>query len=439
MKILIISLILGISWGKKIQMRDPGPTYNCTHCQPEQVHIAFGEKVNDIVVTWSTFNATGESRVQFGEGIMDREARGYSQLFVDGGKLRRAQYIHTVTLKDLNYDTRYVYHVGSIYGWSDQFWFKTVPAGDNWPVRAAIYGDMGNKNAHSLSYLQDEAQRGRFDLILHVGDFAYDMDTNNALVGDEFMRQIQPLAALVPYMTCPGNHEQAYNFSNYAARFSMPGRDSSLFYSFDVGSVHFVSISTEVYYFTKYGLKLIVNQYDWLRKDLAEANLPDNRRKRPWIVLFGHRPMYCSDSNDIDCACEYTRFGLLGVYGLEPLLMEFGVDVVVWAHEHSYERTWPLYDNKVYNGSTHQPYVNPGAPVHIVTGSAGCQEATDPFRPDPFPWSAFRSSDYGYTRFLAQNHTHLYMEQVDVDLKGKVIDSFWLVKNQHKPYQMQHP
>lgn len=59
----------------------------------------------------------------------------------------------------------------------------------------------------SLSYLQDEAQRGHFDVILHVGDFAYDMDTNNALVGDEFMRQIQPLAALLPYMTCPGNHE----------------------------------------------------------------------------------------------------------------------------------------------------------------------------------------------------------------------------------------
>lgn len=46
--------------------------------------------------------------------------------------------------------------------------------------------------------------------------------------------------------------------------------------------------------------------------------------------------------------------------GLEPLLKQFGVDLVIWAHEHSYERTWPLYDNKVYNGSLEQPYVNPG-------------------------------------------------------------------------------
>ncbi|CAB3223364.1 unnamed protein product [Arctia plantaginis] len=436
MKFFILLFLLGVSWGKTINVSRPGVKYDCAYCQPEQVHISFGDKINDIVVTWSTFNDTQGSVVQFGKGIMDRTVSGTSKLFVDGGLLKRSQYIHTVTLRDLEYDTRYVYHAGSEYGWSEQFSFKTPPQGEDWSVRAAIYGDMGNKNAHSLSYLQDEAQRERFDVILHVGDFAYDMDTDDALVGDEFMRQIQPLAAIVPYMTCPGNHEQMYNFSNYANRFTMPGRDSSLYYSFDLGNVHFVSVSTEVYYFLQYGLKLITNQYEWLEKDLARANLPENRSKRPWIVLFGHRPMYCSDSNDIDCSVEYTRVGIFGLYGLEPLLKKYGVDLVIWAHEHSYERTWPLYDYKVYNGSKEFPYVNPGAPVHIVTGSAGCQEKTDPFKEDPEAWSAFRSNDYGYSRLLARNKTHLYFEQVDVDLKGQVIDSFWLIKEQHKPYNI---
>ncbi|XP_030028562.2 acid phosphatase type 7 isoform X2 [Manduca sexta] len=413
------------------------PKYTCTYCQPEQIHIAFGEKTNDIVVTWSTFNDTQESRVQYGQGIMDKEAVGSAKLFIDGGKEQRSQWIHNVVLKDLKFNTKYVYHAGSVYGWSEMFSFKTPPAGENWVLRAAIYGDMGSENAHSLSYLQDEAQRGHFDVLLHVGDFAYDMDSEEARVGDQFMRQIQPLAASLPYMTCPGNHEEKYNFSNYASRFSMPGRDSSLYYSFDLGPVHFVSISTEVYYFTKYGLKLIFNQYEWLKKDLAKASLPENRAKRPWIVLYGHRPMYCSNSNDIDCSFEYTRVGLFGIFGgLEPLLAAYGVDVVIWAHEHSYERTWPLYDNQVYNGSVEQPYVNPGAPVHLITGSAGCKEGVDPFERSHYAWSAFRSSDYGYTRFKAYNKTHVHFEQVSVDLKAKVIDSFWIVKDKHKAYDV---
>ena len=41
--------------------------------------------------------------------------------------------------------------------------------------------------------------------------------------------------------------------------------------------------------------------------------------------------------------------------------------------------------------------MNPGAPVHITTGSAGCREKHDGFIPSPPPWSVLRSSDYGFT------------------------------------------
>lgn len=42
----------------------------------------------------------------------------------------------------------------------------------------------------------------------HPGDFAYNMDQDNARVGDRFMKLIEPVAASLPYMTCPGNHEE---------------------------------------------------------------------------------------------------------------------------------------------------------------------------------------------------------------------------------------
>ena len=56
----------------------------------------------------------------------------------------------------------------------------------------------------------------------------------------------------------------------------------------------------------------------------------------------------------------------------EQLLMENNVDVAIWAHEHNYERFWPMYNYTVMNGTTKkdQPYNNARAPLHIITGSA---------------------------------------------------------------------
>ena len=105
--------------------------------------------------------------------------------------------------------------MGSNQGWSDVFYFITAQDESLWAPHVVIYGDMGNENAQSLSRLQEETQRGLYDAVIHVGDFAYDMNTHDARVGDEFMKQIQSVAAYLPYMTVPGNHEEKYNFSNY--------------------------------------------------------------------------------------------------------------------------------------------------------------------------------------------------------------------------------
>jgi len=57
-------------------------------------------------------------------------------------------------------------------------------------------------------------------------------------------------------------------------------------------------------------------------------------------------------------------------FGFEKLFYDYGVDLELWAHIHNYQRLWPIYDKKIYNGSLEEPYKNPKAPVHIITGSA---------------------------------------------------------------------
>lgn len=106
--------------------------------------------------------------------------------------------------------------------------------------------------------------------------------------------------------------------------------------------------------------------------------------------------MYCSiDYPGEECTFpeDAVRVGLPDnkEIGLENLFYKYGVDVEFWAHEHCYERFWPLYDYKVKNGSTEFPYTNPKAPIHIVTGSAGNLEGQDNFWKEMPEYSAFHS------------------------------------------------
>lgn len=69
------------------------------------------------------------------------------------------------------------------------------------------------------------------------------------------------------------------NFTQYKGRMSMPSHQEreSMFYSWDVGPIHFVSINTEAYYFLNFGKDPLVNQFQWLVKDLEKANSQESR------------------------------------------------------------------------------------------------------------------------------------------------------------------
>lgn len=86
--------------------------------------------------------------------------------------------------------------------------------------------------------------------------------------------------------------EDEHNFSNYRNRFSMPGNTEVIFYSWNIGPAHIISYSTEVYFWLQYGIEQIVQQYEWLIRDLEEATLPENRSKRPWIITMAHKPRF---------------------------------------------------------------------------------------------------------------------------------------------------
>jgi len=362
--------------------------------------------------------------------------------------------------------------------------FMSMPfAGDTHPLTFGVYGDFGFENSRSLKRIINDTNNGRFDMILHVGDIAYNMQDDNGRVGDNFLNMVQPISATIPYHYCVGNHEQDFldTFHGFKERFVMPMVDynENMYYSVDVGPIHFIAFSTEHYFSLEDPFVGI--QYEWFINDLIQAN--QNRAKVPWIIMYGHRPMYCSNislrppvegfrdeaqrqkrreyedlaqqkfmagadnkfnradpppSQDCSSEAEQIRDGFdwfgVRIFGVEKLLYDYGVDLYICGHEHSYERMFPVYNGKVMNGSLAHPYVNPKGTVHLVSGSAGSKEGLENFGSRGMgPWSAFRSSTYGYARMTVYNTTHLHWEQV-LDSTGEIIDQFDLIADKHGPF-----
>lgn len=178
---------------------------------------------------------------------------------------------------------------------------------------------------------------------------------------------------------------------------------NNFFWSYNFGKAHFLFFSTEFHYTPWYGTEQIRTQYRWLEEDLKKANA--NRQNVPWIITCGHRPLY--DNFYIN---NKLRVGTKELPGFEELFYRYGVDLEFWAHDHIFERMWPVYNKKVKNGSLAEPYKNPNAPVHIISGSAGCSLKPDALNPDPPYYSAFLSRDYTYSILTINDANSLQLE-----------------------------
>ncbi len=155
-------------------------------------------------------------------------------------------------------------------------------------------------------------------------------------------------------------------------------------------------------------------QLRWLTADLEAAS--KQRATTPWIVAGGHRPLYCSNHDKTQC----KTFASLLRSKAEGTFNANGVDLVIQAHMHGYERSWPLKDGVVVA----QNYTNPTAPVYVVNGAGGNREGNT--LPRGEAWTAFRTQDVGYAR-LTVTSASLEYEFVDA-ANGTTLDAFTITR-----------
>jgi len=376
-----------------------GSVIDCTleksNVQPQGVHIAFaGNASTNMIVSFYTCGApAAATNIQPMVHITGRSTKGVTSC-------RGARCFHDVQLDELTPATRYQYYVSFANATSQKFEFSTSPLqAESWT--AICVGDMGvNQSGATLAALKSRV--GMHNFSLHVGDVSYADDYHLPFhienssgrdydaVYDLFQTNLEPITATAPYMVLPGNHDVTChvtddlgcpdalrNFSALRYRYRMPSLESyastkphmGMWYSFRVGGVHFVSISTETDFphapttphtFVGGGAGGgFGDQLGWLRRDLAAA------RENPlviWIVAMGHRPWYASKTHDWP---PWTPDKVQASF--EPLFHEFGVDIYLCGHKHYYERIKPAFGGKAISGGT----------VQIVNGAAGNNEGLD--------------------------------------------------------------
>lgn len=240
-----------------------------------------------------------------------------------------------------------------------------VPVRASQPRMIVLIADMGVTHAEdTMEGIQHYVTSNTAQMIFHAGDISYADNFskekhNNSYIWVEYMNELRNISPWVPYMTCPGNHEAQFDFAAYLNWLPMPGRQnaaSNFYYSFDYIGVHFVSFSTE------HPFDPQSDQYRFIEQDLIMAN--KNRAKVPWVMVFGHRPLYCTSVIAHErCAKEAVLYRSY----LEDLFYEQKVDVYLCGHNHNYERTYPVYREN----ATQKDFHNPRAPVYIVDGAAG--------------------------------------------------------------------
>lgn len=447
---------------------------------PEQIHLAYTDKEDEMRVMFVTPDGK-ESSVKYGLGrenmdqvVVTRVVRYEREDMCDAPAndsvgWRDPGFIHDGVMVNLKKGKRYFYQVGSDSGgWSMTNSFVSHD-GDSNEVVAFLFGDMGAATPYSTFHRTQqesistikwisrdiEALGDKPALISHIGDISY--ARGYAWLWDNFFTQIEPVASQIPYHVCIGNHEYDWPLQPwrpdwsyaiygkdgggecgvpYSLRFIMPGNSSeptgtrapatrNLYYSFDLGPVHFLYFSTETNFLQ--GSK----QYEFLKQDLESVD----RKRTPFVVVQGHRPMYTT-SNEVRDAPIRMKM----LEHLEPLFVKNKVTLALWGHVHRYERFCPLNNftcgSLGMNGQGWEPY-----PVHIVIGMAGqdWQPIWEP-RPDhpdlpvfPQPTrSLYRGGEFGYTRLVATkekltfsyigNHDGEVHDMVEIMASGQVLN-----------------
>ncbi|MFO0912480.1 MAG: LamG-like jellyroll fold domain-containing protein [Pirellulales bacterium] len=300
-----------------------------------------------MTVMWET-NRPAKGRVRFG---LD----GSTPQTVDGNEAT----IHEIRLGGLDVETPYYYRVEATDDRgrkieSPLLSFQTA----NRPETPFAFGVIGDTqyNPRVSKALSDMLWMQRPHFVVVAGDLVDD-GPNKSQWTEQFFPGMNPLISRVSLFPVIGNHEQNTHF--YYDYMSLP--EPEYYYTFHYGNAQFFMLDSN----KEVGPGS--EQWEWLEKELAKSTAE-------WKFVAYHHPSYSSDEDDYgDMWRGRSKYGDQRLRPLSQLYDKYGVDIVWNGHIHSYERTWPLKDDKV---------VEDAGTIYLVTGGGGGGlETAGPIKP----------------------------------------------------------
>lgn len=251
------------------------------------------------------------------------------------------------------------------------------------------------------------------ELVLALGDFSYE-DT-----ADCWFQIIAPLDEKMKITI--GNHdvETTALLNQYMNHFNL----TKQFYSFDYQNVHFTVISTELENNTEEK-----EQYEFVNADLASAASDPNI---DWIVVFHHREEYTSPYTNRDG--EWHRTASIDFKEeYHPLFEKYDVDLVLQAHNHNYERSYPIKYNNANSSSpiitdtNTNNYSNPEGQIFVTVGTGG---EDSHFFLAKEPYMVRQYTGYGFLNIDVTDNGQIFNATFYSDDDGDMKDQFSITKN----------
>ena len=411
----------------------------------DQGHISFTGSDSSISVDF--VSRCPESSVEWRLRGSDAPAGADQSVKTDVQYLENVGFLHNAAMINLEKSSSYEYRAVCD-GDDASNWvpFESPPYMRAGGVKVGVFADFGLTNGVSMDFIVGDDET---DYSLHVGDFAYDLDSENSEIGNKFMRKIGERMQSAPYMPAVGNHEvhsTKVNGTEYVNRFravanhagKASGSNSNFYYSFNEGLVHYVVVNTEIWRWAEEieGSPLphtAQEMLDWLEKDLERVD----RTVTPWVVAMGHKAWYMSSFGSVGWR-QKGEPPEVNWPALESKFCKGGVDLYLSGHVHLYQRFLPLVasdkmhifappkdidvesvsaDGHTYTNSAYYPTIIVASPGdQEISPRAVCAGMDVVYHKS----QAVCTAGYGYGHLTVTNATHMTWEFFQTGLAPNV-------------------